>query len=100
MTHNATDRGDAWIDDLLQIAVCPADHIGLKRAPNALVARLNDLVQQRALRDATGSLVKAPLDAALLRNDHDRIYPIRGRIPELLPESAILLDDDDRATLS
>lgn len=93
MSHAQPDA----IDALLEIVACPDDHQALHRAPQALVDRLNAAVAQRGLRQRNGDLVDAPFDAALVTADRARAYPVRADLAELLVDTAILLNDDDRA---
>ena len=84
---------------LIEFACCPADHGVLSIGSAALVDRLNLLIEQRGLRELSGTLLTEPHEALLVRADQSRAYPVRGGIPVLLIPSAILLDDDDRAVL-
>lgn len=84
---------------LVEIAACPVDHSRLRIAPDALVDRLNTSIERRELRDASATLIDAPLQGGLVRADGDRLYPVRDGIAVLLPEAGILLDDDDRKLL-
>ena len=84
---------------LVEIAVCPQDHSALRVGPQELADRLNELIGQRCLREQSGTLLTAPLDAVLVRSDNDRAYPIREGIPVLLVAASISLTDEDHKLL-
>ncbi|HBJ35547.1 MAG TPA: hypothetical protein DDZ51_12520 [Planctomycetaceae bacterium] len=74
---------------LLTLIRCPVDYQPLAIAPDELIAKLNELVAQRQLRDQTDGLVEQPMDQALITADASRIYPVRGGIPALIPSESI-----------
>ncbi len=71
------------------LLACPLTHQPLRAAPPALLADVNAAIAQLALRDATGSLVRAPLDAGLLRADGAVLYPVRGGVAVLFAGAGI-----------
>lgn len=96
-THQTTA---AELTALLAVVACPEDHQPLTIAPTALVARLNALVADRALRDLSGNLIDTPMDAALVRADGQRLYMVQEGLAVLLLEQGVALDEQDRALLS
>lgn len=77
---------------LLEILVCPENHQKLDMAGDDLVARLNADIAAGKLKGIDGGAVTTTIEAALVRADGARVYPIRSGIPELLKDSAIPLD--------
>ena len=95
-----TEAIEKRLDDLLGLAVCPQSRQGLRRAGEPLVARLNALIVDRALRNVVGDLVERPIEQGLVREDGDRLYVVRDGIAVLMVEQAILLQDEDRALIA
>jgi uncharacterized protein YbaR (Trm112 family) len=75
---------------------CPATHLPLHPAPEAVIERLNTQVARRSLRDASGSLVTGAIDAGLLREDGAVLYPVRAGVAVLLIEAGIVLTAAER----
>jgi uncharacterized protein YbaR (Trm112 family) len=65
-------------DDMLELLCCPLTHQALRIADEA------------ALRDASVR-VSRPIAEGLIREDGRMLYPIRGGIPQLVPEEGIPL---------
>lgn len=76
---------------------CPNDRSTLRAGEPALVARLNDAIHARRLRNHAGQLVVRPLDGALVRAAGDLAYPIVDEIPVMLYDEAIPLAQLDGA---
>ncbi len=72
--------------------VCPETRTPLKLASGQLVAALNARVSQRVLTNRAGDVLEQPLDGGLLRQDGTMLYPIIDRIPVLLVDEAIPLE--------
>jgi uncharacterized protein YbaR (Trm112 family) len=78
--------------DLLELLVCPENRTPLALAEAGLVARLNAAIGQRQLKNRAGQVLEMPLDGGLLRTDQQMLYPILDRIPVLLIDEGIPLD--------
>jgi len=78
---------EAFVSEL----ICPETRQKLRRADNALIARLNEQIVRGTLKNRNGESVREPLDDGLLREDGKVLYPVRGDIPEILIEEAIEL---------
>lgn len=77
--------------DFLQILACPESKQSLFPMPDSQLEKLNSLVSQGKLRNLSGRVVSIPLEAALIRQDNQRCYPVRLGIPLLLSEESIAL---------
>ena len=75
--------------DLLKIMCCPETHQELRLADASLIARLNDKIQQKLLKNRGGQIIAEKLDAGLIRADNKFIYPVRQNIPVMLIEDGI-----------
>ncbi|HZZ73929.1 MAG TPA: hypothetical protein VFE24_16875 [Pirellulales bacterium] len=75
--------------DLLR---CPETGKLLSAADAALLARVNQTIAQGTLQNRAGHAVAQPLDAALVREDQNVLYPIQNDIPLLLIDEGILLN--------
>jgi uncharacterized protein YbaR (Trm112 family) len=80
---------------LLDILRCPHDYSPLAEADWRLVERLNRAVQSGRVVNVGGQVVARRLDAALVREAGDLVYPVFDEIPVLLPDEAIPLDQLD-----
>ncbi len=74
-----------------ELLACPLTHQPLHPAPAPLIVALNGDISRLALRDGTGTLVRAPLDAGLLRADGELVYPVRGGVAVLFAGAGIVL---------
>ena len=70
--------------DLFKILCCPETRQSLAPADVATVARLNERIAARSLKNRGGKAVTQPCDGGLLREDGQVVYPIRQGIPILL----------------
>lgn len=77
--------------ELLDILVCPETKQAVVLAEPSLLAQLNARIAQGTLANRSGTPVSSPLEAALVREDHQYCYPIRDDIPVMLIDEAIPL---------
>jgi uncharacterized protein YbaR (Trm112 family) len=76
---------------LLEIVSCPETQKPLKLADGALMERLNASIDKGKLRDKAGRVVGPRLQAALLRDDGELVYPVWDNMPDLMVDAAIEL---------
>lgn len=78
--------------ELLEILCCPQTRQDLRLAEAQELSELNAAIGRGAVVDAQGRVVKRPIEAALVRQDGKRAYPVRDGIPVLLVEDAMVLE--------
>ena len=79
--------------DLLEILACPETKEPVALAEESLVARVNAGIEAGVVTSRDGQKVDRPVEAGLLRQDGKVLYPVRGGIPIMLIDEAILVDD-------
>lgn len=84
-------------DALLAMLACPETGQPLHRADDELLTRLNAAVAAGTLRNRLGESLDAPMEAALVRQDGAVAYPVVERIPRLLMDEAIAVDQLSRS---
>jgi len=78
---------------LLDLLLCPETREKLSLAPQALVDRLNAAVDAGTLKNRSGVVVRARMDAALVRPDGRFAYAITDDIPNLILDEAIPIEE-------
>lgn len=76
---------------LTDLLACPVTQQPLRLAPEALIAAVNADIARLAVRDSNGTLVRAPLDAGLLRADGQLLYPLRDGVAVLFAGAGIVI---------
>jgi len=75
--------------ELLKILCCPETHQPVALADAALIEKLNRRLAAGELQNRGGKIVRDKLDAGLIREDRQVLYPIRSSIPIMLVEESI-----------
>ena len=78
---------------LLEILVCPETKANVALAPPAVLEQLNAAIEKGGVVNRGGKRVTEPLEAALLRQDNEVAYPVRGDVPLLLVDEQIAFRD-------
>jgi uncharacterized protein len=76
---------------LLDILICPESQQPLTRAGQAVLARLNDEIRGRRLRNRAGEIVESEIQEALVREDGKFLYVVDDDIPIMLIDQSIEL---------
>lgn len=77
--------------ELLEILACPETKQPLTLADTALVETLNARIRAGQLTNRGGESVTEPIEAGLIREDRQYLYPIRDDIPVMLIDEGIAL---------
>lgn len=78
-------------EKLLPLIQCPVSGQTLCLSPAETITMLNEKIAQGLVRDASDELVESNLDQGLITKDGERLYPVRGGIPTLIADSAIMI---------
>lgn len=92
---SSTSKGDLS-DQLVEMLRCPRTKQPLERADRELVDRANRAIAAGALQHVGGTPVDTAIDGALVTRDGKFLYAVLDRIPVLLPDEAIAVDDLER----
>jgi uncharacterized protein YbaR (Trm112 family) len=76
---------------LIDILRCPQDRSRLKLASAETIAKINCAIDAGAAINLAGERLARPLDAGLIREAGDRLYPVIDQIPVMLADEAIEL---------
>ena len=75
--------------ELLKILCCPETHQPVAMADATLIEKLNRRLAAGELQNRGGKIVRDKLEAGLIREDRQVLYPIRSSIPIMLVEESI-----------
>ena len=78
--------------DLLDILVCPENKTAVKLVDDEVLAKVNDAIQAKTLKNRAGEAVEEAVDGGLLREDGAYLYAIRDDIPIMLIDESIPMD--------
>ena len=78
--------------ELLDILCCPETRQDLRLAGSEELQILNSAIGRGEVLDALGRTVTESVEDALVRADGLRAYPVRGGIPVLLVDDALVLE--------
>ena len=79
--------------ELLELLVCPETRQPVRPAPPELLERVNAAIREGRVRNRGGTLLRDPLEEALVREDGRVLYPVEDGIPAMLVEESIELSD-------
>ncbi len=77
--------------ELLEILACPETKQPLSLADAATVESLNERIRQGQVTNRGGETVTEPMEAGLIREDGQYLYPIRDDIPVMLIDESVAL---------
>ena len=80
---------------LLDIICCPVTHTPLELLSERELARLNESIAERKIKNRDEVIVDEPLEQALVTRAGKLVYPIRDGIPVLLEDQAMPLGQLD-----
>ena len=78
--------------DLLDILVCPENKTAVKLVDDEVLAKVNDAIQAKTLKNRAGEAIEDAVDGGLLREDGAYLYAIRDDIPIMLIDESIPMD--------
>lgn len=75
--------------ELLDILCCPETKQDVEYTEGDIIKKINEEIKKGNVINRGGESVKEPIDAGLLREDNQFIYPIREDIPIMLIDEGI-----------
>ncbi len=75
--------------ELLDILCCPETKQDITYVDGDIIKKINSEIQKETLKNRGGETVREPIEAGLLREDRQFLYPVREDIPIMLIEEAI-----------
>ncbi len=78
--------------ELLDILVCPENKTPVKLVDDSVIARANEAIASKSLKNRVGEAIEETIDGGLLREDNAYMYPIRDDIPIMLIDEGIPYD--------
>lgn len=79
--------------DLLNILCCPETKQEVRLIDDRMLDQLNTEIDKGKLQNKAGHPVKEKLDGGLIRKDGKVVYPIRDKIPIMLIEEGIVIEE-------
>ena len=77
--------------EFIEILACPETKQPVRLAEGELVERVNRAIAAGRLKNRDGEAVTEPIDAGLVREDGQYLYPVRDDIPVMLIGEGIAL---------
>lgn len=77
---------------LLSILCCPETKQSVTLADASLMQKVNVAVGKGRVRNKASRLLVDQIEGGLIREDHQILYPIRDRIPVMLIEEGIPME--------
>lgn len=88
----------AMDEKFLEILRCPISRQTLHVASDAMLARVNDVIEKGNCVSRSGEAVDRSLPLALTNEDETFLYAVFDEIPALTPDRAIVLDQFETST--
>lgn len=76
---------------LLAALRCPESRQSLTLADEATIGRINQAIGAGTMKNIGGNAITAPIEAGLIREDRQRLYPISDGFPIMLIDESIEL---------